>query len=280
LRVALAAAIAVGVAVGVAGFWAPGEAVADPAAQASIVGGGKADPGDWTFAVGLREKGVGLFCTGSLVAPDRVLTAAHCMKRAKLRKLRVIAGSPWVSGGLAGESIRVRRIRIDPDYKGRLDRRDVAVLTLARPSSAKPIALPSARESAAATKAGKRVRSAGWGARSPWGFRLSKRLKATSERTYPNRVCQRYYGKAGFDSRSMICVLGAPIPRLQSRFRLRTTSCLGDSGGPLVASTPAGQRLIGVVSAGPLPCGLGPSIYARVAAELRFIRRAVGPTTP
>lgn len=277
MRVAIAAALTLALAVAVAGFRAPGEAVADAGAQASIVGGGKTDPGDWTFAVGLRQKGFGFLCTGSLVAPDRVLTAAHCVKRAKLRKLRVIAGSPWVSGGRAGESIRVRRIRVDPDYNGRLTRRDLAVLTLARASSAAPIELPTARESAAATKAGKRVHSAGWGARSPWGFRLSKRLKATRERVYPNRVCQRYYGKAGFESRSMICAVGAP---LRSRLRLRTTSCTGDSGGPLVASTPAGPRLIGVVSAGPIPCGLGPSIYARVAAELPFIRQAIGPAPP
>lgn len=257
------------------------EAEAYPGAGASIVGGGRADAKGWSFAVGLRQRGIGFFCTGSLVAPDRVLTAAHCAKGAKLRRLRVIAGSPWVSGGRAGESIRVRRIRIDPDYNGRLDRRDVAVLTLARPSSATPVALPTARESAAATRPRRRVNSAGWGARSPWGFRLAKRLKATRENVLPSRICRRYYGKGGFDPRSMICVLGGRAPRLGGRRPIHTTSCSGDSGGPLVARTPAGPRLVGVVSAGPIPCGRGPSLYARVSGELGFIRRALaGPTAP
>ncbi len=78
----------------------------------------------------------------------------------------------------------------------------------------------------------------------------------------------------------MICVLGAVAPRLRSRYPLATTSCTGDSGGPLVARTRAGLRLVGVVSVGPIPCGGAPSIYARVSAELGFIRRAAGLASP
>jgi secreted trypsin-like serine protease len=256
----------------------PPPAAGAPAAGTAIVGGHKADPRAWGFAVALRERGFGFFCTGSLIAPDRVLTAAHCVRRAKPRRMRVVVGSPWAAGPRARPSIRVRRARIDPGYNPRLDRRDVAVITLRRSSSAPTVALPSAREAAKATRPGRKVLSAGWGARSPWGFRLAKRLKSTRERVYPNRLCQRFYLKSGFDSASMICVLGAVAPRLHSRYALGTTSCTGDSGGPLVARTRAGPRLVGVVSVGPLPCGAAPSIYARVSAELGFIRRAAGLT--
>ena len=75
----------------------------------------------------------------------------------------------------------------------------------------------------------------------------------------------------------MICALGKRIGRTHSRLPFHATSCEGDSGGPLVADTPGGPRLIGSVSAGAFPCGLGgPSIYARVANRLGFIRRAIG----
>ena len=254
----------------------PAAADGSPGAQASIVGGHKADPHAWGFAVALRERGFGYFCTGSLIAPDRVLTAAHCVRSSKPRRMRVIVGSPWSAGPRARPSYRVRRVRIDPDYRPRLDRRDVAVITLRTPTTAPAVELATARESAAATRTGKQVYSAGWGARSPWGLRLAKRLKSTRELVYSNRTCQRYYLKSGFDSRSMICVLGVRASRLRSRFSLATTSCSGDSGGPLIARTRAGLRLVGVVSAGPLPCGSAPSIYARVSAELGFIRRAAG----
>jgi secreted trypsin-like serine protease len=73
----------------------------------------------------------------------------------------------------------------------------------------------------------------------------------------------------------MICALGRKIRRIHSRLPFHTTSCIGDSGGPVVANTPAGPRLVGVVSAGPFPCGLdAPSIYARVSSRLGFITRA------
>ena len=254
--------------------------VGEHRARPSIVAGHKADPRAWGFAVALRQRGFGFFCTGALIAPDRVLTAAHCVRRAKTRKLRAIVGSPWAAGPRTAPSIPVRRVRIDPDYNPRLDRRDVAVITLRRVATAPAIELASAVESAAATRPRRKAYSAGWGARSPWGFRFAKRLKATREQVLPNRLCQRFFGKSGFDSRTMICVLGARAPRLRSSFALGTTSCSGDSGGPLVSRTPNGLRLVGVVSTGPIPCGGGPSIYARASAELGFIRRAAGLESP
>ena len=75
----------------------------------------------------------------------------------------------------------------------------------------------------------------------------------------------------------MICALGKRVGRTHSRLPFHATSCEGDSGGPLVADTPDGPRLIGAVSSGVFPCGLGgASIYARVANRLGFIRRTLG----
>jgi secreted trypsin-like serine protease len=241
-----------------------------------IVGGGKANAAGWQFAVALAQKRR-FICSGSLIAPTKVLTAAHCVKGGKRKQLSVLAGSPWISKGKRLPRIKVTRVVIDPAYNGRKDAHDFSVLTLASAPAAQPIVLATRAESKAATKPGRIVRSAGWGTRSAWGFNVARRLKTTKERVYRARKCDREYGKSlGFLQNTMICALGKRIGRNHGRLPFRTTSCEGDSGGPLVADTPYGPRLIGAVSSGVFPCGLGgASIYARVASRLGFIDRAV-----
>ena len=242
-----------------------------------IVGGGKADAADWQFAVALEQKRR-FICSGSLIAPEKALTAAHCVKSGKRRQLSVFTGSPWISKQRHPPRTKVSAVVVDPAYNGRNDRHDFAVLTLAAPSPAQPIELATEEESKRATQPGETVRSAGWGTRSAWGFNVAQRLKATGERVFPAHTCDRVYGKTrGFNDNTQICALGKRIRRGGSRLPFHTTTCEGDSGGPIVANTIDGARLVGAVSAGVFPCGLGgPSIYARVANRLGFIRRAAG----
>ena len=240
-----------------------------------IVGGGKANAVGWQFTVALEQKRR-LICTGSLIAPDKVLTAAHCAKGGKRKQFSVFAGSASISPKWRPPRIKVSGVVVDPTYNGRKVERDFAVLTLARAPDAQPIALPAPPESKAATRPGRIVRTGGFGTRSAWGFDVARRLKATKERVFRARVCDRVFGKErGFQQGTMICALGKRVGRLHSRLPYHATSCTGDSGGPVVANTPGGPRLVGVVSAGPFPCGLGaPSLYARVSSRLGFIRRA------
>ncbi len=242
-----------------------------------VVGGGPANAEGWQLAVALKLRHSHFFCGGTLIAPDQVLTAAHCVKKVKLRKLLVATGTPWLSGPRAAPRIPVSRIRIHPDYNGEKVFHDAAVVTLARPSAATPVELPTFTESKTATQPGDVVRVAGWGSRTAYGKREAQRLKAVRERVYRARKCQRSYRKGAFSGRSMICAVGPRIRRFRGREHFRATDCFGDSGGPLVASTPAGPRIVGIVSVGSFVCGLGgASVYTRVTYVLPFIRRVIG----
>ena len=96
-----------------------------------IVGGGKANATGWQFAVALEQKRR-LICTGSLIAPTKVLTAAHCAKGGKRKQLSVFAGSASIKPARRPPRIKVSGVMIDPTYNGRKVERDFAVLTLAR----------------------------------------------------------------------------------------------------------------------------------------------------
>lgn len=243
---------------------APATAAAAPKAKPSVAGGAPASLADYGFTVAILQDGK-FICSGSIIAPDRILTAAHCVTVAAQR-LAVIAGRTSL-GGPGGEVLPVSGATRHPGSDEPF-RNDLAVLALGTPTSQPTIQLATAEEDAATTAFGQTLSVAGFGRRNAFGFGKPKIGRLYAANLFSRPTCNKYRGR--FFLAEMICANGRPFQRV-FRLKLMRTACPGDSGGPLVANTPDGPRQVGVVSFGVstpfILCGEKgfPGVFSRVS---------------
>ena len=239
-------------------------------ARPSVAGGSPATLADYGFTVAILQDGR-LQCSGAVISPTKVVTAAHCVTGPASR-LAVIAGRTSITAA-GGEVIGVTGASRHPDSDIPF-RNDLAVLGLAYPTSSPAIALASADEDAANTALGAPLSVAGFGRRNPFGFGKPKGGQLFAATLFSRPGCSKY--RQQFVVTEMICANGAQFRRL-FRLRLMRSACPGDSGGPLIASTPDGPRLVGTVSFGVsspfILCGERglPGVFTRVSAYLPFL---------
>ncbi|MEU0644291.1 trypsin-like serine protease [Streptomyces umbrinus] len=228
---------------------------ASPSKSPFIIGGGETTiaSAPWMVQLGYSDPatGNGYFCGGTLVAPNKVLTAAHC-----------VAGLDWVSNGavLAGTTdlddyatgtpAGVYRQWTHPRYNEATAQNDIAVLTLDRPLEQQWLRL-AASDDSALYKAGTAATVYGWGLTSgAEDATLSTKLKKASLPLVADSTCnsamQAVLGDDEFIEGSMTCA-GTPATGADEG---TNSPCNGDSGGPLVV----GNKIVGIVSWGVAGC--------------------------
>src|SRR5688500_5406788 len=118
---------------------APTAAADAPMARASVVGGQDVAAGRFPWMVALSRG-----CGGTLIAPDRVLTAGHCVEDLRVSELRAYVGARTRKrGGYRYDGIALRAIDVatHPGYRpldGGGPVHDAAIIRLERPVTEVP----------------------------------------------------------------------------------------------------------------------------------------------
>ncbi|XP_073833442.1 serine protease SP24D-like [Musca autumnalis] len=220
-----------------------------------IVNGQSAKDGQFPHQVALFI-GNHFACGGSIITPNYVVTAAHCVTSGgrpnpySASRLNVRVGSLFYNSG--GEVIGVSQVKVHPSYRRTVN--DIALLKLSKPlvftDKIKPIAI--AKQSPAD---GVAVITSGWGLLRRSGP-TPRELQYTTMTALSQNNCRRRLWSV---SSTVLCL--AP--------RSGNGVCSGDSGGPAVYN----NELVGVTNYVVGGCGSRyPDGYANAAYHYSFIK--------
>lgn len=198
-------------------------------------------------------------CTGTLIAPDIVLTAGHCVES---EPYEVIVDTVDYTQG--GDRIPVKSSRAYPDWENKFD---VGILMLEHVARARPRSIAPACAAKAGLRDGVMVHLVGFGMTSDTNPDNTKMREAD---------LQIYDASCTTDDSCQASI--APHGEFLAGGN-GEGSCFGDSGGPVFLTTKEGPALVGIVSRGlAIPgstCSDG-GVYVRADKIVSWVQSVTG----
>ncbi|XP_037932410.1 chymotrypsin-2-like [Teleopsis dalmanni] len=231
------------------------------ARDGKIVNGTDAKDGEFPFMVSLR-RGVRHSCGATLLNPKWVLTAAHCVARAKPEKLNIQYGNIKLNQN----STKIGNVSKIYVHEGYLPSNnyinDIALLKLKEPlkfnKKVNSVRLPEIKQ---ITPGNKSATLIGWGLNATGGV-IQNRLQKVELQTFTDDECSRRH-----EVQLHTTTLCAGVPNGGKG------QCSGDSGGPLLIN----GIQVGIVSWSRKPCTIAPypGVFTEVSAYVDWILNIV-----
>ncbi|XP_014467224.1 PREDICTED: serine protease hepsin-like [Dinoponera quadriceps] len=226
-----------------------------------IVGGRPTIPNRYPWVARIVYDGR-FHCGASLLNNDYVITAAHCLRRLKRSKIRIVLGDydQYVNTDGVAVMRAVSAVIRHRNFDISSFNHDVALLRLRKSvkfsKKVRPVCLPQPDTD----PAGKEGTVVGWGRTSEGGM-LPAKVHEVQVPIYSLSQCRKMKYRANRITDNMICA-----------GRGGQDSCQGDSGGPLLVQEADKLEIAGIVSWG-VGCGKPgyPGVYTRVSRYLKWI---------
>jgi secreted trypsin-like serine protease len=247
-----------------------------PTARPAVVGGTPIAIAEspWQVLVLIGSGNRRELCSGSLISPTTVLTAAHCLSGVDPGAVKVWSGVSTASGAPDAKALSAASLVVHPGYDAQSLANDIALIQLAKAvdltKDARVIGLPFAQDAAAWPAAGTPASISGWGATSTNGPSSDPLRRATVQvLAGPGAPCGSY--QSSFNPAMLICGGLADGS---------ADTCQGDSGGPFVVDVAGVPILAGLTSNG-VECASSafPGLYTRVTTFIPWIQQAADVAT-